>query len=261
MSDYGNLMGVALPGTLGDSSAYNIDGACYVSHEVETLLCGKIVTVKSNAGGYREISDKFNYGFEHPYGVALRSQYDAAVNGDGYMAYSSGDPVNVISHGRAWVLTQTIQEAPQPLSDVYVTTDGMASNLDSDKIAYGWTFTGGWQKFNGVFWIVEIQLKQSSAYLINRDVKLVNGCMLHLSKDSPQSNITVIDVTAQVSPADADNPIGKFSISDDSIANLVEAGDNEVMIVPKGVNGRVHIHWEAQDGSGVQASVPFDFTD
>lgn len=261
MSDYGNIMGLSLPGALGDSSRYNIDGACYVSDDVESIICGKIITVKSNIGGYREISDRLPNVKAIPYGVVFRSAYDAAPNGDGYMSYSSGDPVSVVSHGRVWALTQKIQTAPTPLSEVFVTADGFASRDESDLEAYGWTFTGRHTKFNGVFWIVEIQVKQNSSHRIDLDRKLVNGCMLHLGKESPQRNNIVVDIEAQVSPKDADNPLGNWSVSDESIATIVDAGDNSAMIMPKGVSGKVFIHWEAQDGSGVQASVPFEFTD
>jgi hypothetical protein len=261
MSDYGNLMGVQLPGALGDSSAYNIDGSCFVSHDVESLLCGKFVHIKSNHEGYKEVSDRFEKPNMIPYGVAFRSCYDAAPNGDGYMAYSSGDPINIASNGRAWVLTQTIQAAPMPLAEVYVTQDGMATQDTSAIEASGWTFTGGWEKFNGIFWIVEVQLKQGSTFLAFKGRKLVNGCVLEASLPSPQSNIKVIDITATVSPKDADNPIGEFSISDESIATIVESGDNEAMVIPTGKKaGKVYIHWGAKDGSGVQASIPFEFT-
>lgn len=161
MSDYGNLMGAACPGTLADSSAYNIDGSCFVSPDTENILCGKFVRVLSNHGGYREITDKFPTKSAIPYGVALRSHYDARRNLDGYMSYFTGDPINVVSKGRVWVLSQKIDTAPQPFADVYVTIDGFASQDSTDHEVYGWNYTGGHAKYNGSFWIVEVQLKQS----------------------------------------------------------------------------------------------------
>lgn len=260
MSDYGNLMGKACPGTLGDSSLHNIDGACYVSDETENILCGKFVRVLSNDGGYREITDRFPNKAAIPYGVAFRSQYDARRNLDGYLSYFTGDPINVVNHGRVWVLTQKIDSAPQFGSEVYVTTDGFASQDKADFEIYGWTFTGGHAKFNGVFWIVEVQIARNVAFLIGNDRKLVNGCMLHPNKPSPQASNIVVDITAQVSPVDADNPLGNWSVSDDTIATVIDAGQNSIVLMPTGKPGRVHVHWEAQDGSGVQASIPYDFT-
>lgn len=162
MADYGVLMGAQCPGCLGDSSVYNIDGACFVSEEAESIICGKIVTVKSIYDGqYKEITDRFT-AKTLAYGVAMRSHIETFVDDEGYMAYRSGDPINVISNGRAWVLTENINSQPTFGQPVKVGADGFA-NAEGWEVA-GWIYTGGWQKWNSLFYMVEIQINQSAPH-------------------------------------------------------------------------------------------------
>ena len=266
MADYGNLMGVQCPGSLGDSSEYNIDGACFVSDETASVLCGKIVTVKSVYDGqYKEITDKFT-ARSLAYGVAMRTNMQTFLDDEGYMAYPSGEPINVISHGRAWVLTETIDSQPTFGQPVKVGADGFA-NSQGQEIS-GWTYTGGWQKWNSLFYIVEVQILQDAPYIAAGGEKLVRGADIDLNLPSPQSNEKVIIATVDVAPADADDKTGTWSVDNateiadqEVIATVTPRDDSSCMLACKpGMSGEVFLNWTANDGSGVQASVPFVFT-
>lgn len=260
MADYGNLMGAQCPGSLGDSSEYNIDGACFVADETESIICGKIVTVRGMyEGQYKEISDRFT-AQSFAYGVAMRSHMETFVDDEGYMAYRSGDPINVISHGRAWVLTENIDEQPTFGQPVRVGTDGFA-HAGGFEIP-GWIYTGGWRKWNSLFYIVEIQIIQSAPFVYHSRDKLVNGCALLTDLPSPQDNIKLVKVTADVSPKDATNILGRFSLEGPDIATIIDNGDNTAQIIPKGGDlvGSVYVYWTANDLSGVQSMIKYEFT-
>lgn len=161
MADYSNVILQQCPGSIGDTSEYNIDGACFVSGSVASVVCGQIVAVKSVVDGYKEITNQIPGGLA--YGVALRSALVLGKNANGRRAYLSGEPISVVSHGRVWVLTNTIQSQPRPGSAVKTSASGIASNAGSE--IYGWTYTGGFIKWDETYWLVEVQIKQSSAFL------------------------------------------------------------------------------------------------
>ncbi len=260
MSDYGNLMGAAMPGTLADSSEYNIDGCCFVSEDSESILCGKIVTVHTVYDGqYKEISDKFNPGKSIPYGVALRSHIETFVDDGGYMAYRSGDPVNVVSHGRVWVLSQDIDSQPEFGTPAAHSNDGFAS-ATGQEIA-GWIYTGGWQKWNSQFYIVEIQIIQSAPYVEVAERVLVNGAVLTPNIPSPQAPNKVVTITVDVSPEDAHDKTGTWHVDNDQ-CQITPRDDNSAMLsVKNGGPNDVHVTWVANDGSGVQAMIEYTFID
>lgn len=259
MSDYGNIIGMACPGTLGDSSRYNIDGKCFASDEEASIMVGKIVNVKSITDGYKEISEKFSPN-TIPYGVAMRTNMIMSKDDEGYMVYEAGDPINVISNGRAWVLTQDIDSAPNFGDPARVATDGFASAAGFE--IPGWSFTGGWQKWNGLFYIVEIQINQSAPFIYYGEQILVNGCHIDPNLPSPQSNIQIVKFTADVSPKNATNILGKWSIDDTKNASLIDNNDNTCQVIPNGQgNFTINVHWQANDRSGVQASIPFTFVE
>lgn len=265
MSDYGVIMGVQCPGSLGDSSRYNIDGCCFVSPETESIICGKFVTVKRIEDGYKEISDKFSVR-DLPYGVALRTHMNTAVDDEGYMVYPTSEPINVISHGRAWVLTQDIDQAPTFGTPAKHAIDGFASK-DGTEIS-GWHYTGGWQKWNGLFYIVEVQLIQNAPHIAAGSEKLVRGAEFDFNLPSPQANTKVIIATVDVAPVDATDKTGTWSVSNateiadqEVIATVTPRDDSSCMLACKeGQSGEVFLNWTANDGSGVSASKPFTFT-
>lgn len=256
MSDYGVIMGVQCPGALGDSSYYNIDGCCFVSDETESIICGKFVTVRGIVDGYKEISDRFG-ARDLPYGVALRTHMNTSVDDEGYMVYPTSDPINVISHGRAWVLSQDIDQAPTMGTLAKHAPDGFASK-NGAEIA-GWHYTGGWQKWNSLFYIVEVQLIQSAPFIDAGQNVLVNGAVLEPDLPSPQAPNKIVTITVDVSPKDATDKTGSWHVDNDQ-CEIIEISDNQARLSTKnGGPNDVHVTWVANDGSGVQAMIEYTF--
>lgn len=164
MTDYGNLIGFQCPGSLGDTSKYNIDGRCFAADDHASVMVGKIVNVKSIVDGYKEITDVFNKS-TLAYGVTYRSHMNTSVDDEGYMVYMPGDPVSIITHGRAWVMTQTVNSKPEFGQPIRVGADGFLVATGGWEVG-GWHYTGGWQKWNGLFYIAEIQLIQNAPSLL-----------------------------------------------------------------------------------------------
>lgn len=256
MSDYGAVIGMSCPGALGDSSAYNIDGRCFTSDDHDGILAGKIVTVKGIVERYKEISDVFN-AQTLAYGVALRSHMALSLDDEGYMQYLPGEPINVISNGRAWVLSQDIDSEPNFLDPVKVGVDGFASK-NGFEIA-GWSYTGGWEKWNGLFYIVEIQINQSAPYIHAGEKKLVRGAVLEANLPSPQAPNKVITITVDVAPKDADDKTGSWSVDNDQ-CEIVPISDTQARLSTKNDGSNdVHVTWVANDGGGTQAMIEFTF--
>lgn len=258
MADYANIIGVQAPGVLGDSSLYNIDGCCFTSDEHDGVLVGKIVTVKSITDGYKEISDVFSAN-TLAYGVAFRTHINTNMDDEGYMVYLPGDPINVISKGRAWVLSQTVNMQPNFGDPVKVGTDGFAVK-DGFEIA-GWHYTGGWQKWNSLFYIVEIQINQSAPYIHAGERKLVRGAVLEPNLPSPQAPNKVVTITLTVAPVDADDKTGSWSVDNDQ-CEIIPISDTQASLSTKndGPND-VHVTWVANDGGGTQAMIEYTFID
>lgn len=258
MSDYGAVMGVQCPGALGDSSAYNIDGCCFAADDHESVMAGKIVTVKSIIEGYKEISDVFASN-TLAYGVALRTHMNTTVDDEGYMVYPAGDPINVISNGRAWVLSQNIDAKPNFGQPAKVSVDGFADK-NGFEIA-GWSYTGGWQKWNTLFYIVEIQINQSAPYIYAGRKKLVRGAALETNLASPQAPNKVVTITVDVAPKDADDKTGSWSVDNEGCV-IVPISDTQAHL--KTADGSseiemVRVNWTANDGGGTAAMIEYQF--
>lgn len=155
MSDYGVLWGASLPGCLVDSTRYNINGTGVCKDE--TILIGKAVGFGGIVDGYRMVTADLADSLM-PFGVALRS-HDCLYKDEqsGYMAYRSGEPMNVVTRGRVWVLTKQIEEAPQHGEPVYVLEDGFVGK-DSGVLPGGWTFTGDFFKMDRQINIVGVSI-------------------------------------------------------------------------------------------------------
>lgn len=258
MSDYGSIIGVQCPGALGDSSKYNIDGACFTASDHDSVMVGKIVRVKGIVDGYKEITDVFTEN-DIPYGVSFRSHMNTSMDETGYMVYMPGDPINVISNGRAWVLTENIDQAPQFGTLVKVGADGFA-NANGFEIP-GWHYTGGWQKWNGLFYIVEIQINQSAPFIYAGQKTLVNGAVLTANLPSPQAPNKVITITVEVSPKDADDKTGSWYVDNDQCEIRPISETQAYLSVKNGGPNDVHVTWSANDGSGVQSMIEYTFID
>lgn len=267
MADYGNLLGMACPGSLGDSSLYNIDGRCFTASDHESgIIAGKVVTVKSTVDRYKEISDVFNVK-TLAYGVAFRSNFNTNVDDEGYQNYLPGDPISVVSNGRVWCLSQTMDQQPSFGQAVRVGPDGFLVKSGGFEIG-GWHYTGGWQKWNGLFYIVEVQVIQSAPYIIESESVYVTSAAITADPASPQPNNAPVQLSVVVAPGNADDKSGKWSlqashgVDPSTIATIQEDGHGVATLTPKGGSavGSVFVYWEANDRGGYHTMSEFEFT-
>lgn len=270
MSDYGSQIGIALPGTIADSGDYNIDGCCFVeefAHEISAadsrqsrmgeIQCGKIVHVSRIVDGYKEISSVFddNSRYDIAYGVALRDSFGYKIDESGLIGYLPGSPISVVTHGRVWALTTQIRSAPEPFTRVFVSEDGYAQDEGANEINW-WSFTGGFAKLSDVFHLVEIQVKQSAGHMTEHKFIKVNGIHLIKSVDGNLKYNTPFRVSAEVSPKDATDKTGHWTVDDPAKGTIQVLNDSQIEFTPtRSFIGDVHITWTANDGSGVQGMV------
>lgn len=265
MSDYGGTIGVACAGALADTSEYNIDGACFVEWSNERItgpiLCGQIVRVNNIIDGhYKEISGSFlRPNYDIAYGVALSSPLGTFITDDGMRAYETGDPISVVTHGRVWVLSRSIQSAPSPLAHVFIDNQGFAATAGAEE-ASGWRYTGGFRRWNVEFYLVEVQLIQSGAHMHGEHAVLVNGAQISCNRTSPMKWDETLRFTVDVSPDNATDKSGEWSASSELI-EITKIGDHMINVKGKdGFLGKFYIYWTASDGSGVQAMMPFEYS-
>lgn len=158
MSDYGVLWGATEPGCLIDSTRYNIDGAGVCKSD--SILIGKAVCFAGFDGVYKMLSDDFGDTAESvAVGVALRTNDCLTIDEPmGYMAYRSGDSVNVVTRGKVWALSEEIVSRPEFGSKVSVLSDGFISDA-GEFVVDGWEFTGDFIKYDNQFNLVGVSLK------------------------------------------------------------------------------------------------------
>jgi hypothetical protein len=188
---YHEHMARALPGQWGDTSAYNIDGACVVGKpdggEVSKPDSGKVgkpdggevgdiyVGAAVQHGGVDAMGNKLIKPMAKSgkaYGVAIRSHFQT-VSKNGRMVYENGGGINVMTKGRVWMLCNKPEKtAPTFGEAVKLDTDGTVKldtdgtvKLDADgtveaegAIETTWTFTGDYTAF-GDLQLVEVQVK------------------------------------------------------------------------------------------------------
>lgn len=159
MSDYGVLWGATEPGCLIDSTRYNIDGTGVCKSD--SILIGKAVCFAGFDGVYKMLSDDFSDTAEAvAVGVALRTNDCLTIDEPmGYMAYRSGDSVNVVTRGKVWVLSEEIASHPEFGSKVSVLSDGFISDA-GELVVDGWEFTGDFIKYDNQFNLVGVNLKR-----------------------------------------------------------------------------------------------------
>lgn len=159
MSDYGVLWGATEPGCLIDSTRYNIDGTGVCKSD--SILIGKAVCFAGFDGVYKMLSDDFSNTAEAvAVGVALRTNDCLTIDEPmGYMAYRSGDSVNVVTRGKVWALSEEIVSRPEFGSKVSVLSDGFISDA-GELVVDGWEFTGDFIKYDNQFNLVGVSLKR-----------------------------------------------------------------------------------------------------
>ncbi|AGF87855.1 HtjA [Salmonella phage FSL SP-126] len=146
MSDYGSIIGIVENGCLVDSSLYNIDGSPVM--DVSAVI-GKAVCVDRISCGYKIISHNFNENSKH-YGIVTRDYMDFCKE-----YYDAGDPVNVITHGRIWVITQDEQDIPSYKDPVFVKDNG---SISTSGFPTSWFFTGEYVRYSQGYILLSVQL-------------------------------------------------------------------------------------------------------
>lgn len=156
---YHEHMARALPGQWGDTSAYNIDGACVVGKAdgsaVGDIFVGAAVQLSGvDAFGNKLIIPMAESG--KAYGVAIRSHFQT-VSKNGRMVYENGGGINVMTEGRVWMLRNKLEKtAPTFGEAVKLDTDGTVKS--DGTIETTWTFTGDYTAF-GDLQLVEVQVQ------------------------------------------------------------------------------------------------------
>lgn len=156
---YHEHMARALPGQWGDTSAYNIDGACVVGKpeggDTGDIYVGAAVQLAGiDSMGNKLIKPMGASG--KAYGVAIRSHFQT-VSKHGRMVYESGSGINVMTEGRVWMLRNKSEKtAPTFGEAVKLDTDGTVKA--EGAIETTWTFTGDYTAF-GDLQLVEVQVQ------------------------------------------------------------------------------------------------------
>ncbi|UYE91863.1 hypothetical protein [Escherichia phage LHE71] len=241
---YENLMlRPACPGSISDTSTYNIDGSCVAQGDIEFGAAVKVVGIVDGVKVVSTLTDGAT-----PYGIAFRSQYEHLSG-----KILDGEVCNVVSHGRVWALT-SIGDAPELFSKLKFGAGGSVTGVD-DYV--GWTFAGGFVKHeDGNF--IEVQVKQN-AFIVPPPpppVVLVESATITTDKKSPQPNNVTIQCVANVLPANATDKTGKWSIDATNIAT-VDPDSGLVTPVGEEAVGDFNITWTANDASKTTATIAY----
>lgn len=159
-ASYRVAMSRALPGQFGDTSAYNIDGACVLNNAeggaTKNILVGVAVQHDGvDAMGNKMVKPMAASG--KAYGVAVRSHFQTTSE-SGRMIYEVGSGINVMTEGRVWMLADA-DIAVAFDGDVKLDESGQVS--ESGEITTGWKFTGDKIKFQDLF-LVEVKVKPAA---------------------------------------------------------------------------------------------------
>lgn len=241
---YENLMLLpACPGSISDTSTYNIDGSCVAQGDIEFGAAVKVVGIVDGVKVVSTLTDGAT-----PYGIAFRSQYEHLSG-----KILDGEVCNVVSHGRVWALT-SIGDAPELFSKLKFGAEGSVTGVD-DYV--GWTFAGGFVKHEDGH-IIEVQVKQN-AFIVPPPpppVVLVESATITTDKKSPQPNNVTIQCVANVLPANATDKTGKWSIDATNIAT-VDPDSGLVTPVGEEAVGDFNITWTANDASKTTATIAY----
>lgn len=152
--------GQAYAGQIADTSLYNIDGACaHNPQATANLQIGRLVSVLSvqPVDGHKVV-DVGAPSNSTPLGVAIMSSV-YSPGGE----YEPGRAVNVMTHGRVWVLAlAALTEAQAAYGGaVSFNADGVVENGGAVKT--GWKFTGEvLPSSNSAYKLVKIQILQNA---------------------------------------------------------------------------------------------------
>lgn len=158
--------GKAYAGMLGDTSLYNVDGTCCAG--VDKLKVGVIVALdpaQKVVDGHKVVTDTIDVAAANPnlIGATLMSH---AYSPDG--TYDEGSAVNVVTHGRMWVLcAKNLTDAQKAFNmQVHVTNKGIVANPGSGVLPTVYTTTGEWLKTDDpTYDIIKVQITQAQFQL------------------------------------------------------------------------------------------------
>ena len=260
MSDYGNsVLRPACLGMLCDTSDYNIDGACVVK-EGKRVFAGVAVVVDSVTPEGYKIIRMVESANDIPYGVAMFTQLmdgvQSATNGSkAYPFYNEGSVVPVVSHGRIWTLGYSVTTTPH--QKVRFNVKGYVN--DAGPVFTGWKFTGGNVPYiANATRLVGVQVLQG-ANIVHAPPILVSGAVISSGVESPQPNDAPVSMSVLVSPSNATDATGKWSII--SGGNIASIDPDAGVLSPVGGDeaGEVTIQWKANDAGGFATSFNFTF--
>lgn len=154
---YHEHMARALPGQWGDTSKYNIDGACVLeTADGLPILVGVGVKHGGVDSWGNKIIKPITGASDVAYGVAIRSHFQT-VSKNGRMVYEDGSGINVMTEGRVWMLRDKDEKtAPTFGAAVKLDENGFVKNEGTINTA--WTFTGDYTAF-GDLQLVEVQVQ------------------------------------------------------------------------------------------------------
>lgn len=156
---YQEDMARALPGQWGDTSAYNIEGACVLNKPDGSATEFVYVGVAVQHGGVDAMGDKLIIPMAEggkAYGVAVRSHFQTTGK-DGRMVYEPGGGINVMTHGRVWMLASAEYKPAFGTAIKLVAETGMV-DATAAGVDTTWTATGDYTKFQDLY-LVEVQVK------------------------------------------------------------------------------------------------------
>ncbi len=90
---------------------------------------------------------------------------------------------------------------------------------------------------------------------------LVNGAVLTPNLPSPQAPDKVVTISVEVSPKNAHDKTGTWHVDNDQCQITQRDESSALLSVKNGGPNDVHVTWEANDGSGVQAMIEYTFID
>lgn len=157
-ASYRVAMSRALPGQFGDTSAYNIDGACVLNAAeggaaTKNILVGVAVQHDGvDAMGNKMVKPMAASG--KAYGVAVRSHFQTTSE-SGRMIYEVGSGINVMTEGRVWMVAKD-ETAPAYKKAIKLTDDGVV-DTENGTIETDWVATGDFTEFQDLK-LVEVKL-------------------------------------------------------------------------------------------------------
>lgn len=142
----------ALPGTLGDTSLYNIDGTCAAGGDIPVGVAVSVTDVDEM--GHKGVA--VTAASTVPYGVAYHSHAYCPTG-----TYAEGDEVNVMTHGRIWMITDDTSSPAFGTAVKVVAGTGHAAAAGT--LATSWTYTGEFEKTKAGVNLVKVQILQLAA--------------------------------------------------------------------------------------------------